>query len=357
MKFDFVMGNPPYQEITAVKESETNGQASRRNIFQHFQTEAEKIAGHGIVLIYPGGRWLHRSGKGMAEFGLQQINDVHLRQVIMYPDAGELFSNVAIADGISIVLKDMDKTEGGFSYVYTKGGSSVTVELDNPGDVLLPLDPQDQAVVRKIADGVSANGLAYLHDSILPRSLFGLESSFVQDNPGTLHQLAEGETVDGVNTIKILINDRAGKAGRATWFAGPRDVVRTGQEYIDQWQVVVSSANAGGQKRDSQMEVIDSRSAFGRARVALGSFKTEQEARNFFAYAKTYLIRFAFLMTDEALSSLGKWVPDLRDYTGSSGLVDFAGDLDTQLFDLFKLTDEERTYVRKRVDSVRGGSQ
>ena len=60
MKFDFVIGNPPYQE-EAESESTSNGQKPRKNIFQHFQIQADKIAKESSVLIYPGGRWMHQS--------------------------------------------------------------------------------------------------------------------------------------------------------------------------------------------------------------------------------------------------------------------------------------------------------
>ena len=43
MKFDYVIGNPPYQE-EAESESTSNGQKPRKNIFQHFQIQADKIA-------------------------------------------------------------------------------------------------------------------------------------------------------------------------------------------------------------------------------------------------------------------------------------------------------------------------
>lgn len=51
---------------------------------------------------------------------------------------------------------------------------------------------------------------------------------------------------------------------------------------------------------------MDNHSAFGRSRVALKTFETENEARNFFKYATSEIIRFAFLMTDESLTSLAK---------------------------------------------------
>lgn len=116
---------------------------------------------------------------------------------------------------------------------------------------------------------------------------------------------------------------------------------------------MVSSANAGGQKRDNQLEIIDNHSAFGRARVALGSFQTEQEAINFYNYTKTYLIRFMFLITDEALTSLGKRVPDLMDYTSENKMVNFSEPLDEQLYALFGLDTDDIEYVESTINSLR----
>lgn len=115
----------------------------------------------------------------------------------------------------------------------------------------------------------------------------------------------------------------------------------------------MSSANAGGQKRDNQLEIIDNHSAFGRSRVALRSFKTQAEAENFYKYVKSYLVRYAFLMTDESLTSLGKRVPDLMDYKTDNGFLDYSADIDEQLFQLFQLNQEDIAYVKQRVDRIR----
>lgn len=77
----------------------------------------------------------------------------------------------------------------------------------------------------------------------------------------------------------------------------------------------------------------------------LASFKTMDKARNFFEYCNTIFIRFMFLMTDEALTSLGKKVPDIMDYSSENKLVDFTKNLDQQLFDLVGLSDEEVAYI------------
>lgn len=156
------------------------------------------------------------------------------------------------------------------------------------------------------------------------------------------------------NEIKLFTNDKAGKAGRATWFIVDKNVVTAHQDMINQWQVVVSSANAGGQKRDNKIQIIDNRSAFGRSRVALKSFNTRVEAQNFLKYANSYLIKFAFLLTDESLTSLGKEVPDLLDYTDGNKFIDYSRDINQQLYKLFNISKTSQKYIQKVVNNIRG---
>lgn len=352
-KFDVVIGNPPYQEETSEKQSTSNNQKPVKNIFQYFQEQAETIANKNIVMIYPGGRWIQQFGKGLNDFGLKQINDPHLRELIFYPNAKEVFPEISLSDGISIVLKDMDKTSNQFKYVYIVNGKEQTVITKNPGTDLLPLNPIDISIADKIDEVVKKHHLSYLHDSILPRSLFKIESSFVEENPDSVKEYHAGEQYDENNFVKLFTNDKAGKSGRAKWFLVKKDKITANQEYIRQWQVVVSSANAGGQKRDNQLEIIDNHSAFGRSRVALRSFKTFEEARNFYKFVSSYLVRYTFLMTDESLTSLGKRVPDLDNYENSNGIIDFNGNIDAQLYKYFGITESEKEYIENRVKNIR----
>ena len=154
MKFDAVVGNPPYQEEIAKQESKTNGQARSRSIFPFFQAAADDISNGATSLIYPGARWIHRSGKGMAQFGLEQINDPHLVKLIFYPDSTEIFSDVGIADGISIVYKNKTKSSDEFEYIYHKGNTVLNAIIKAPGEELMPLNPQDNNVVSKVSNMV-----------------------------------------------------------------------------------------------------------------------------------------------------------------------------------------------------------
>lgn len=118
-------------------------------------------------------------------------------------------------------------------------------------------------------------------------------------------------------------------------------------------------ANAGGQKRDWQLELLDIHSAFGRSRVALGIFKTKTEAENFMKFCQSDIVRFLFLMTDEALTTLVKEVPWFHEWKSAEGLLDFSRDINTQLCTRFKLTKPEASYVTQTIrtlDASRGKS-
>lgn len=111
-------------------------------------------------------------------------------------------------------------------------------------------------------------------------------------------------------------------------------------------------ANAGGQKRDWQLELLDNHSVFGRSCVALGMFKTKTEAENFMKFCQSDIVRVLFLMTDEALTTLAKEVPWFDDWKTAGGVLDFRGDTNAQLCQLFKLTKPEVAYVANTIRTL-----
>jgi hypothetical protein len=191
-----------------------------------------------------------------------------------------------------------------------------------------------------------------LNEKIYPRSFFGIESNFVANNPKMVRPYSRGMSADWDKEAKLLANDKAGKAGRSTWFIIKRSAIKENNAAIDMWKVVVSSANAGGQKRDWQLELLDNHSAFGRSRVALGMFKTKSEAENFLKFCQSDIVRFLFLMTDEALTTLAKEVPWFGEWKTAEGLLDFTRDINTQLCTLFKLTKPEVCYISEKIRSI-----
>lgn len=353
VKFDVVIGNPPYQESATDKVMVAGQQQRVNNVFQLFQKLADTLQPKHSVLIYPGGRWMQQSGRGMGEFGYNLINSRQLSHLIYYPNANEIFGEVAISDGISIVHKDYSKDTDTFEYTLVENGKQINTERNYPGEKTFIIYPTDETIARKITSFILDNNLKSLSSSpTINQKLFQIESSFVELNPDKV-EIYNGQEFDKKTHIKLLANDKAGKAGRATWYIAKRNVIKVRQELIDKYKVVVSSANAGGQKRDNKLEILEPATAFGRSRLALKAFDTEIEARNFYKYVSSKFIRFAFLLTDENLSSLAILVPDLLDYTQNQKLIDFSEDIDQQFSKLLNLSNEEIDRINNRLNSLR----
>ncbi len=183
----------------------------------------------------------------------------------------------------------MNKTDQNFDYEFIDKGININLNIESPGEKLLPLNPNNLSILQKVDSFVEKFKLHFLHKNILSQKLFAIESNFIEDNPDKAVLLNSVKDIDFSRQIKILTNDKAGKAGRARWFVIDRNIIKVNEKYIGEWQVVVSSANAGGQKRDRQLEIIDNHSAFGRSRVALASFKTKAEAKIFMIMWKAIL--------------------------------------------------------------------
>ena len=200
VKINAIVGNPPYQEVVSQKES-ANGQKVSVSIFQYFQIISDRL-GRYTSLIYPGARWIHRSGKGFEQFGLSQINDPHLYLLKFFPDSTDVFKEVGIADGLSIVMKDTQKKNKGFRYIYSKGGRDISIDADNPNEELFSLNPLDNEISNSLKNSIGK--FSCLHDAILPRCLFSIESDFVERNPDLVREYIEGDTFNPETEIKLF---------------------------------------------------------------------------------------------------------------------------------------------------------
>jgi hypothetical protein len=76
------------------------------------------------------------------------------------------------------------------------------------------------------------------------------------------------------------------------------------------------------------------------------------KAENYMKFCQSDIVRFLFLMTDEALTTLAKEVPWFGEWKTADGLLDFTRDLNTQLCTLFKLTKPETAYVTKTIRTL-----
>ena len=102
MKFDYVIGNPPYQE-------EMEG-TSDNPIYNNFM-DAAYVIGEKVELITPA-RFLFNAGKTPKSWNQKMLTDEHLKVLFYDPNPSGVFQNTEIKGGVVITYRDKSKTLG-----------------------------------------------------------------------------------------------------------------------------------------------------------------------------------------------------------------------------------------------------
>ncbi len=144
MKFDVIVGNPPYQ----LNDGGGMG-SSAMPIYNKFIQQAKKLKPRYLSMIVPA-RWFS-GGRGLDDFRDEMLHDKHLRVIHDYLDANDCFPGVEIKGGVCYFLWDRDSAGDCHIYTHTpKGISDVIRPLLEPGAEVFIRHNEAISILRKI---------------------------------------------------------------------------------------------------------------------------------------------------------------------------------------------------------------
>lgn len=278
MKFDVIVGNPPYQIGT-----EGHG-VTASTIYHLFVQRAIDLDPRYIVMITPF-RWF-TGGKGLDEFRDRMINDRRIRTLVDNPKIFDCFPGVKIRGGVSYFL--WDRAHSGDCNFSTRvdGVTRSTMKRDlREGAGVLVRDNKALSVIRKVDAGPVKERVEQTSSVTKP---FGL--TMRSNYPGSVPEPFEG-------AIPLIYGNRIGYSRV--------DQIQRNHPWIDRWKVLLPMASSGDTPIDGDGNIVDvvpgepiavaPGSACTQTYFIPGMFETRGETENFAHYLATKFVRFLVL--------------------------------------------------------------
>ena len=341
MKFDFVIGNPPYQDETV---SENDRKPPLYHLFMDASYEVSDI----VELITPA-RFLFRAGQTPKQWNEKMLADKHLKVIYYESDATKIFANTDIKGGIAITLRNATKDYGEI------GTFTSYVELNS--------------IVKKITPYIINNGLNTI---ICSQGLYKFSECFFVEHPEAKSVIGAGTGNKIVSSVmeKLpdVFTDTATQGQPVVRFLGRINNKRTYKyilrrylnenNSIDCYNLFIPEANNSGKYGETLTEPTIAYPGDGTADTFLsaGQFKSEDEAKNLAKYMKTKLFRGLLgvkKVTQHCPPTVWEYIP-LQDFTSKSD-IDWSqsiANIDKQLYKKYDLTDDEIEFIETNVKEM-----
>lgn len=316
MKFDVIVGNPPYQ-------IDSDGNTRTMPIYQKFVERAIELEPRYVLMITPS-RWF-AGGLGLEEYRASRIADRRMAKLVDNPKLFDCFPGVEIKGGVSYFLWDRDH-DGDCEFSTRIDGritSTMTRDL-RAGDGVLMRDNRAASVVER----VRTLGYPSVEEHFAPQVPFGLRTNYKHAGDAPFE-----------NSIPVVFGSRIG-------YVRPDQLERL-HDWVDRWKVLIPMAGDGHGREVAYVLgepiALGPGSACTQTYFIAAAFDTEVQTRNYATYMTTKFYRFLVLqrkITQHLTIDRFRFVPML-DMTRSW--------TDEELYDHFELSDDEREYIEKSI--------
>lgn len=343
MKFDAVVGNPPYQELVA----NNIGSVSQANpVYHYFIETAMKTTSKYFSLITPS-LWM-TAGTGLESFRQMIFAENKISKFFDYETNDGIFNNVAIAGGVSYFLWDKNYS-GKTAYTYQRGDLSVAkqdIELVLTNGVFIR-DPMAREVLLKVG------ALEPDFDSFM--TIVSTYSPFANGVVGNYKAYFLEQPKD--NTIKIyrFARDRS----KFAYIERSKIIAKT--EWIDMHKVYVSKAGEVSAKFNGLPFYGEPGSACNETYLVVGPFADKITCERVIKYMNTHLYKFLIAQikkTQNAARNVYKFVP-MQNFDNDSD-IDWdknVSEINALLYKKYNLSKEEILFIESATCPIDGGSE
>jgi len=324
MKFDVIVGNPPYQL------SDGGAKASAAPIYQKFVAQAKKLNPRFLSMIIPS-RWFS-GGKGLDEFRNEMLTDTRIRKIVDFPDSTECFPGVDLSGGVCYFLWDRD----------AKGDCEVTSIVEGKASTMSrPLLGKGMDIFIRYNDAVP------ILNKVFEKKEKSFSSQISASKAFGLRTYAKGKSKPFQDSVTLY-----GSTG-VTHVS--REEVLGNHDWIDKYKVYLSAAYG---ERIAKSYWVTGKPFIGEPKtccsetyVVVGPYSSKTEAENVMSYIRTRFFRFLVLLkknTQHATQKVYSFVP-IQDFNESW--------TDEKLYKKYKLTIEEISFIESMVRPMEASNE
>lgn len=349
MKFDFVIGNPPYQDNT-LGDNETYAPP-----IYHLFMDAAFTASDKVELITPA-RFLFNAGSTLKSWNAERLTDNHFKILYFEQDSTKVFKNTVITGGLAISYRDANADYKAIK-VFTQFS-------------------QLNSILHK---AINEHNFQSLEPLVVSRTAYRLTEKMHEEHPEAIEQLSKGHAYDMSSNIferlpQIFFDSKPddgfsyvriyGKVGTARLYKYVREDYVRPVSNLHKYKVLMARADgaAGTIGNPIPARIIGTpivevpNTGNTETFLSIGAFADNTCAENALKYIKTRFARTLLSVlktTQDITPEKFKYVP-LQDFTENSD-IDWSkpvSEIDQQLYAKYGLTQEEIDFIETHVKEM-----
>lgn len=329
MKFDVIIGNPPYQM------SDGGAQASAKPIYQLFVQQAKKLNPNYLTMIIPAR--FFTGGKGLDEFRDNMIHDKHISVLHDFASSDECFQGVDIKGGVCYFL--WEKEHNGMCNVFRHNVNGVSNSkrylVDKGDDIYIR-----ENMLVSIKNKVQEFGEKTLDLIVSPRKPYNLAGDAIKSR--VKYKLPPMSDIPIKGGYKLLGLDT--KLKRVYKYL-EKDYPFERNEGLNKYKIFIAESYGCGEIGDvpSTPILATPRELCTETFIQIGPFDTKLERDNCYSYIKTKFFRALVgirKQTQHATRTVYQFVP-IQDFSKPW--------TDEELYKKYKLTKEEIDFIESMI--------